>query len=320
MKRIGLLTSGGDAPGMNAAIRAVIRCANYNNIETVGFVRGFDGILKEDILKLNKRSVSNIINRGGTILKTGRCLEFLTKEGQEKAAKILKKEKVDGLVVIGGDGSYKGALILHKNYGIPVVGVPGSIDNDITGTDFCIGSDTALNTALDCIDKIRDTATSLERIFVVEVMGKTVGYIAMNVAISGGAEEVIVPEMDFDIDKMCQEIKKGHEAGKQSWIIVVAEGKAKAENVASDITKKTNFETRATVLGHIQRGGSPTAQDRILATRLGAASVELLIKGDYGKAVGIANGEINATPLETASVTRPFKHEDFYRLMKIMSS
>lgn len=320
MKKIGLLTSGGDAPGMNAAIRAIIRYANYYNIETIGYLRGFEGILKEDFYKLNKRSVSNIINKGGTILKTGRCQEFYTKEGQEKAARILKKDKIDGLVVIGGDGSYKGALSLYKNWGIPVVGVPGSIDNDITGTDLTIGSDTALNTALDCIDKIRDTATSLERIFVVEVMGKTVGYIAMNVALSGGAEEVIVPEMDFDIDRMCQEIKEGHQAGKQSWIIVLAEGKAKADDVSSEITKRTNLETRSTVLGHIQRGGSPTAQDRILATRLGAAAVELLRKGNFGKAVGISNGEINATPLETASITKQFKHEDFYNLMKIMSS
>jgi 6-phosphofructokinase 1 len=305
---------------MNAAIRAIVRYSGSNNIEVLGIERGYEGLIKQKYYSLNNRSVSNIINRGGTILRTGRCKEFMTEAGQKKAVDFLKKEKVDGLITIGGDGTYKGANLLHEKWKFPVVGVPSSIDNDITGTDFSIGSDTALNTALDAIDKIRDTATSLERIFVVEVMGKTVGYIAMHVALCSGAEEVLVPEREYDMANMCGEITAGHKKGKQSWIIVVAEGKVRAQDVASKITQNTGLETRFTVLGHIQRGGMPTAFDRMLATRLGAEAVDLLMQGQFGKGAGIVNGDLKATDLNIACQTEQFKDPGFYKLLKILSS
>lgn len=300
IKRIGLLTSGGDAPGMNAAIRSVVRYGLHHNLEVIGIHRGYTGLINEDIKSLDHRSVAGIINRGGTILETARCDEFLTEEGQRKAVEILKRNKIDALVVIGGDGTYRGAIQLGERWHIPCVGIPATIDNDINGTDITIGADTAINTALEAVDKIRDTATSMDRIFVVEVMGRESGFIASQVALASGAEEVLVPEITYDLDDMCHDIENGYLKGKGSWIIIVAEGEAGAGEIANKITEISGSETRVVVLGHIQRGGSPTAQDRILATRLGAAAVDLILNNDYGKAVGVKGNQITAVDLHRA--------------------
>lgn len=319
LKRIGVLTSGGDAPGMNAAVRSVVRCALHHKLEIVGIFRGFTGLINEEMKLLEHRSVSNTINRGGTILKTARCPEFLTPEGQKSAVAVIKKNKIDGLVLIGGDGTYRGGIVLSRQFGIPCIGVPGTIDNDLNGTEATIGSDTAVNTALEAIDKIRDTATSMERIFVVEVMGRESGFIAMQVAIGGGAEDVLVPERRFDIEEMCHDIVEGNIRGKVSWIIIVAEGAAKAEDVAGKITGITSLETRVVVLGHVQRGGTPTAQDRILATRLGAEAVDLLIKGESCKAVGVISDDINVVDLEFAIQKKKLPTDRIYNLIKILT-
>ncbi|MFH1655407.1 MAG: 6-phosphofructokinase [Candidatus Omnitrophota bacterium] len=318
-KRIGILTSGGDASGMNAAIRSCVRYAIYNKLEVMGIYRGYTGLINEEIELLNHRSVSNIIGRGGTILKTGRCEEFKTKEGRKKAADVLKKNNIDGLIIIGGDGTYRGVQALVSEFRIPCIGVPGTIDNDLCGTDYTIGSDTAVHTALDAIDKIRDTATSMERIFVVEVMGRSSGYIALNVAIGGGAEDALLPERKFDIEQICSDIVEGNKKGKISWIIVVAEGAGKAVDIAKAITEKTDLETREVVLGHIQRGGVPTADDRILATRLGAAAVDLLMKGESDKAVGIVADKLNVVTFKEACKKRELALEELYNLIKILT-
>ena len=319
IKKIGILCSGGDGPGMNAAVRAVVRCALMEGFQVDGIMHGYAGLLNEEIIPLNHRSVSNIISRGGTILKTARSPEFSTDAGKEKAYSVLKKYNIDALVVIGGDGSYKGAARLLELYNFPVVGLPGTIDNDLNGTDQTIGCHTAVNTALDAIDKIRDTAHSMERIFIVEVMGNKSGYIALEVALGAGAEDVIIPERKFDYERMCKEIKEGHKKGKISWVIVVAEGAGKGHEIANTITTMTGLESRFVVLGHIQRGGTPTGQDRILATRLGVAAVELIKKGDFGKAVGIWQDEINTTLLKDAT-RKEFKYVDeFYRLIKLLT-
>jgi len=319
MKRIGVLTSGGDAPGMNAAVRSVVRYAIHNKIEVMGIFRGYQGLINEEMKLLDHRSVSNIINRGGTILKTMRCEEFKTKEGRKRAAEIIKNNKIEGLVLIGGDGTYRGGIALEKEWGIPCVGVPGTIDNDLNGTDSTIGADTAVNTALEAIDKIRDTATSMERIFVVEVMGRESGFIALQVALGAGAEEVLLPERKLDFQEMCQEIVEGNLRGKISWIIIVAEGTAKAADIAKKITEMTSLETREVVLGHVQRGGTPTARDRILATRLGAEAVELLKKGESAKAVGVISDNVNVVDLEFAVTKKELKVDNFYRLIKILT-
>ena len=255
IRRIGVLTSGGDAPGMNAAIRSVVRSALHYNLEVMGIFRGYAGLLNEELKIFDHRSVSNIVGHGGTILKTARCPEFKTEEGQRRGVDVLKKFGIDGLVCIGGDGTYNGALVLSRKWGIPCIGMPGTIDNDLNGTDATIGADTAVNTALEAIDKIRDTVTSMERIFVVEVMGRESGYIAMQVALSGGTEDVLIPERKFDLNRMCHDIVEGNLRGKMSWIIVVAEGAGKADDVARKITDMTSLETRVVVLGHVQRGG-----------------------------------------------------------------
>jgi 6-phosphofructokinase 1 len=319
MKRVGVLTSGGDAPGMNAAIRSVVRCSVYYKLEIIGIFRGYSGLINEEMKPLGHRSVSNIINRGGTILKTARCPEFLTPEGQARGVEVIRRNKIEGLVVIGGDGTYRGGIVLARKFGIPCIGVPGTIDNDLNGTQATVGSDTAVNTALEAIDKIRDTATSMERIFVVEVMGRESGFIAMQVAIGGGTEDVLVPERKFDIENMCHSIVEGNIRGKVSWIIVVAEGAAKAEDVAKKITDFTSLEARVVVLGHIQRGGVPTAQDRILATRLGAEAVELLINKESGKAVGVVSDEINVVDFEFAVQKKTLPADRIYKLMKMLT-
>lgn len=319
MKKIGVLTSGGDAPGMNAAIRSVVRNALSKDLEIVGILKGFEGLIKEEIRPLRHRSVSNILTRGGTVLKTSRSEAFKTEKGQKEAIEVIKTNKIEGLIIIGGNGSYRGAVELSKKWLIPCIGVPGTIDNDINGTDYTIGSDTALNTALGAIDKIRDTVTSLERIFVIEVMGRHCGYIALNVALAAGAEQVVIPEKTFDINKMCQAITQGYIRGKASWLVIVAEGVIKAHEMAEKIREQTELETRTVVLGHIQRGGSPTAKDRILATDLGAAAVDLLIKGMSGVAVGIKGEEVNVTPLEEAIAKKVLKTNHICGLIEVLT-
>ena len=317
IKRIGVLTSGGDAPGMNAAIRSVVRCGVHHNIEVIGIFRGYAGLIDGEVEALDHRSVSGIINRGGTILETARCDEFFTDEGQRKAVEVVKRNKIDALVLIGGDGTYRGGIQLWEKWHIPCVGVPATIDNDVSGTDITIGADTAINTALEATDKIRDTGTSMERIFVVEVMGRESGYIAIQVALASGAEEVLVPELSYDLEDMSQDITDGNLKGKKSWIIIVAEGAAKADDIAKLITDMTGLETRVAVLGHIQRGGNPTAQDRILATRLGAAAVDLLVKGEFCKAVGVQDGRVTAVDFHLAIKEKETNTIDsFYHLLR----
>jgi 6-phosphofructokinase 1 len=319
INKIGILTSGGDGPGMNAAIRSVVRYSLHYGLQVAGIMRGYQGLIENDIIEMNHRSVSNIINRGGTILKTARSKDFSSDEGKKKAAEIAKQRGIDALVVIGGDGSYKGASRFFELSGIPTVGLPGTIDNDLNGTDQTIGCSTAINTALESIDKIRDTAQSMERIFVIEVMGNKSGYIAMEVALAAGAEDVIIPERTFDYAAMHQEIKEGNNKGKISYIIVVAEGAAMAPVVAESITRATGLESRYVVLGHVQRGGTPSGQDRILSTRLGAAAVDLLLNGIYGKAVGVLQDKINVVDLKDASRRAHTDMEQRYDLLKILT-
>ncbi len=317
MKRIGILTR--DCAGINACIRAIVRTADSYGIEIVGIIRGYEGLMNSETTVLTHRSVSGIINSGGTILKTARAKRFLTEEGQLDALKTIKNNQLDGLIVVGGNGSLTGAHVLCEKYGIKVIGVPATIDNDINGVDSALGTDTAVNVALDAIDKIRDTATSLERIFVVEVMGRDCGYIALRVALAGGCEEVIVPEKNLDIEGMCEEITEGNARGKISWIIITAEGKAKAQDVAAKITQITEFETRETVLGHIQRGGRPTAFDRILAARYGNKAVEAIKDGESDKCVSLKNGNLFLLPLEDAIKSKDMEVESYYRLIKILT-
>ena len=317
MKRIAVLTR--DCAGVNAAIRAVVRTATSAGLETLGVLRGYEGLIEGEFITLDRRSVSSIINLGGTILKAARCERFFTAEGQAKAVSNLKSRGIDGLIVIGGNGSLSGAHILAATYGVRVVGVPATIDNDVNGVDLTIGADTSVNVALDALDKIRDTATSLERIFVVEVMGRRCGHIAMQVALAGGCEEVLLPERDFDLGEMCREITAGRSRGKVSWIIVVAEGKARAHDVASVITERTGLETRIAVLGHIQRGGRPTALDRILAARLGHAAVGALINGKSDVCVKLRNETVELLALETAVRPRSCDVEQDYHLLKVLA-
>ncbi len=316
IKRIGVLTSGGDAPGMNAAIRSVARYGLHHKLEVIGILRGYAGLVDEEMKPLDHRSVAGIINRGGTILGSARCDEFVTEEGQRHAVELLKRNKVDALVVIGGDGTYRGAIELWERWHIPCVGVPGTIDNDLNGTDITIGTDTAINTALEAIDKIQDSATSMERIFVVEVMGRECGYIAIQVALAAGAEEVLVPELGYDLEEMLRDIEEGRRRGKFSWIIVVAEGAAKGEDIAKKITELTGSETKADILGHIQRGGNPTARDRILATCLGAAAVDLILKNEFGKVVVAKDGMINAVDLRLAVGKKRIEADSYYQLIR----
>jgi len=320
VKSIALLCSGGDCAGMNTAIRSVTRTALYNKIKVFGVSHGYQGLIDNEFEEFNRRSVSNIMTRGGTILKTARSEEFRTKKGRAKAIKNLKKHKVDGLVVIGGNGSFKGAHALCKETDIRCIGVPGTIDNDINGTDYTIGSLTAVGVALDAIDKIRDTITSLERIFVVEVMGRHCGYIAMRVALAGGAEEVLLPGKKHNIEYVCREIKAARKKGKISWILVVAEGAGSAHKMASVIGRKTGYETRVTVLGHIQRGGSPNALDRIFASRLGADAVKLLIEGESDKMAGIIANQSVATDLSMACRKKEESEEELYKLLKTLEA
>ncbi|MED3622721.1 6-phosphofructokinase [Neobacillus thermocopriae] len=291
MKRIGVLTSGGDSPGMNPAIRAVVRKAIFHNIEVYGIYGGYTGLINGNIKKLELGSVGDIIHRGGTMLHSARCPEFKNPEVRQKGIENLKAHGIEGLVVIGGDGSYRGAKALTEQ-GFPCVGIPGTIDNDIPGTDVTIGFDTALNTVIEAIDKIRDTATSHERTFIIEVMGRDAGDIALWAGLAGGAETILIPEENYDMNEIAERLRKGQERGKKHSIIIVAEGVCSGTEFAKQLKEATNLDTRVSVLGHIQRGGSPTAADRVLASRLGARAVELLIEGKGGRAVGIENNRL----------------------------
>ncbi|MBE3121129.1 MAG: 6-phosphofructokinase [Thermoplasmata archaeon] len=317
MKKIAIITR--DCAGVNAAIRSVVRTACGYKIEVVGVLKGYDGLIDGKFIQLNRGSVSGIINLGGTILKTSRSKRFLTDSGQKQAVKNLHEYRIEGLIVIGGNGSLSGAHNLATQGKIAVVGIPATIDNDITDVDLAIGADTAVNVALDALDKIRDTATSLERIFVVEVMGRESGYIAMQVALAGGCEEVLLPEKESDIEVMCKEIKQGNAKGKSSWIIIVAEGKAKAHDIARLITRNTGFETRVTVLGHIQRGGHPTAVDRILASQLGNYAVEVLRDGQTDICVSMKNDKLVTIPLSVAIQPKKIKVAETYKLIKLLT-
>lgn len=319
IKKLGILTSGGDGPGMNAAIRAVVRTALTNGLEVAGIMRGYEGLVIGEVMELNHRSVSGIISHGGTILKTARSERFRTLDGQKIAHATLQKHNIDALIVIGGDGSYKGAVEFSQRFHVPVMGLPGTIDNDLHGTDQTIGCHTAINTALESIDKVRDTAHSMERIFVIEVMGNKSGFIALQVALGAGAETVIIPERPFDYKALYRQIEEGNKKGKVSWMIVTAEGAAKAPDVAKTITMTTGLETRFVVLGHVQRGGTPVADDRILATRLGAASVELLLNGERGKAVGVLREDINVIDLKDAQKRDVTCHDEYLRLIKLLT-
>ena len=319
MKRIAVLTTGGDAPGMNAAIRAVVRCAVNKKVEVMGVFRGWWGLINDEMKLFDHRSVSGIINQGGTILKTARCPEFKSEEGQDRALANIKKNGIEGMVVIGGNGSFEAAHAFYKKYKIPFIGVPASIDNDISGVDYTIGSDTAINTALSAIDNIRDTATSMERIFVVEVMGRDCGFIALAVALAGGCEGVIIPEKKFDLAAMCHDIVQGNLRGKMSWIIVVAEGAGHATEIAKKITDMTSLETRPVILGHIQRGGRPTAVSRDLGLRFGQIAVDSLLKGVTDKAVGLHCGKVVEIDIETAIKKKELNVDEWFELIKILT-
>ena len=297
MKHIGVITSGGDSPGMNAAVRGVVRAALSRGVKVTGFLHGYKGILLGEVVPMDSIAVGGIINRGGTILRTARCLEFREKQGREEAVANLRKQGIEGLVVIGGDGSLTGARCLHEEFEFPVMGVPGSIDNDISGTDFSIGFDTAVNNSLDAIDKLRDTAYSHDRVFVVEVMGRANGFIAVEVALSGGAEAVLIPEVPFSLLEICDQLRQSFERGKRSSVIIVAEGAARASDVRDFIQKNTGYEARYSVLGHMQRGGSPTSFDRVLALRLGSAAANRWISGFRGEMAGVDGGKVVFHPL-----------------------
>ncbi len=319
IKRIAVLTTGGDAPGMNAAIRAVVRCAVSKKVEVMGVFRGWWGLINDEMKPFDHRSVSGIINQGGTILKTGRCPEFKTREGQERAFANIKKNNIDGLIVIGGNGSFEAAHLFYERYKVPCVGIPASIDNDVNGIDYTIGVDTAINTALAAIDNIRDTATSMERIFVVEVMGRDCGFIALAVALAGGCEEVIIPERKFDLGAICHDIVEANLRGKMSWILVVAEGAGQAVDISKKITEMTSLETRPVILGHVQRGGRPTAVSRDLGLRLGQAAVDSLLSGVADKAVGFHGGKVVEVDFTTAIQKKELKIDTWYNLIKTLT-
>ncbi|MBC3787272.1 6-phosphofructokinase [Spirosoma utsteinense] len=323
MKRIAVFTSGGDAPGMNACIRAVVRGAVYHGIEVFGIRRGYNGMINGDIFQMSSHSVSNIVQRGGTILKSARSKEFMTPEGRSKAYDQLQKFGIEGLVAIGGNGTFTGATLFFDEYGIPTVGAPGTIDNDLYGTDYTIGFDTAVNTALEAIDKIRDTADSHDRIFFIEVMGRDSGYIAIQSGIAGGAELVMVPEVLTPISEVVETLKAGWSRQKASSIIIVAEGEE--EGNANEIAEKiraqvqSDIDMRVTTLGHIQRGGIPTAYDRILASRLGLGALEGLMNGEKNVMAGVVNNELVYTPFkDTIRLPKPI-NEDLLRMVKILS-
>ncbi len=331
MKKIGVLTSGGDAPGMNPAIRAAVRTAIYNGAEVVGIKRGYAGLIEADFVPLGRRSVADIIHRGGTVLLSARCDEFKTKEGIEKGVKNLEDEGIEGLVTIGGDGTLRGAEELSRDYGVPVIGVPGSIDNDMAGTDYSLGFDTAINTVLDAIDRIRDTATSHERTFIIETMGRRAGFLTLEAGLAGGAESILIPEIETKVDDVAQKIKEGYEVGKLHRIVLIAEGFCEnfetnrnledtpAFQLKKELQERLSLETRVIILGHLQRGGKPTATDRVLGSRMGAKAVELLLDGQTNKMVSFVGNKISS-----CEITEMFKLEkkidkEIYDLANILS-
>jgi len=320
--KIGVLTSGGDAPGMNAAIRAVVRTCVYRNIEVEGIFQGYQGMIDGDFKKLNERSVARILGRGGTILKSSRSKEFLTKEGRQKAYDNMKKHGVNALITIGGNGTFTGAHVFYEEFGIPVMGVPGSIDNDLYGTDHCIGFDTATNTVVDAVDKIRDTATSHNRLFFVEVMGRNSGFIALKAGIATGAIAIVLPEDEMSIDDLVATLRESEESGKSSSIVLVAEGSKSggAYEIAKKVTEKySEYETRVSVLGHLQRGGAPSCYDRVMASRMGVAAVEGLLEGRKDVMIGIINDRETYTPLSEAINQRHMPNRDELRIARILS-
>ncbi len=322
MKRIGVLTSGGDSPGMNAAIRAVVRACKYYNLESIGIRQGYEGLIQNDVQLLGPRSVKNIINQGGTILKTARSEEFRTEAGRKKAFQNIQKNKIDGLIVIGGDGSFKGANILHQEYNLPFIGVPGTIDNDIFGTDFTIGYDTALNTVVEAVDKLRDTATSHDRVFFVEVMGRDAGFIALNSGIASGAQDILIPEKKDHINELIQSLELSAKSGKKSSIVVVAEGEKLGGvfELANQVkARHPEYDIRVTVLGHIQRGGSPSCQDRVLASRLGIAAVEALMDGKTNVMTGLRSNKVVYTPIEEAIRKHNSIDDELLKVAKILA-
>ena len=323
IKTIGVLTSGGDAPGMNAAVRAVVRASEYNNIDCYGIYQGYHGLVNENITKMSARSVKNIINKGGTILKSARCDEFRTKEGREKAFATIKKNKIDALVIIGGNGSLEGASVFQKEFSVPFIGIPGTIDNDLKGTRATLGYDTALNTVSEAIDKIRDTAISHNRLFFVEVMGKGTGHIALNAGIGSGAEEILIPEHNMGIERLLDSLSKSEKSGKTSSIIIVTEGEKIGKNVfeyATYIEKNLpEYEVRVTVLGHIQRGGSPSSFDRVLASRMGVHALDCLLKGLHNIMIGIKDDNMVNVEIDKAIKSRGDINTDLIRVFDIIS-
>ena len=318
LRRVGVLTSGGDSPGMNASIRAVTRTALYHGLEVIGIRRGYEGLLDGDFVPMTRSTVGGILMHGGTILRTARCQEFMRPEGVNAGVSKLKENDIDALVVIGGDGSFHGALELHKR-GVQVVGVPGTIDNDMAGTDCTIGFDTACNTALECISKLRDTASSHDRMFIVEVMGRHAGFLALETAVACGAEFVLVPEIPADIEAIIKKIHYAKEHGKTHSIIVLAEGVMPAHELADKLKGRCDYDPRIVVLGHIQRGGAPSSFDAVLASRLGYAAVECLLAGQSGMMVGRVKGEILASPLQRAWEERRPLDQDMLRIMDTLS-
>jgi 6-phosphofructokinase 1 len=320
--KIGVLSSGGDAPGMNAAIRAVVRTGIYYGLEVFGIMRGYQGMIENDIVPMHSRSVANIIQRGGTILKTARCKEFFEPEGRKRAYQHLKSLGINGLVVVGGDGSFRGANVFSSEHDIPCIGLPGTIDKDIAGTDFTIGFDTAVNTAVSAIDKIRDTADAHDRLFIIEVMGRDAGYIALHSGIATGAENILIPERKTDIEELVSSLMEKERRKKLVNMVVVAEGdEFGANEIARIIAERMpNAETRVCILGHIQRGGSPTCLDRLIASRMGYAAVECLLEGRFNVMVGIRNNTMNYIPLEKAVKSKQRVSDEWLKIVKILAS
>lgn len=323
VNNIAVLTSGGDAPGMNAAVRAVVRTGNYHGLNVYGVMYGYRGMLTGDIFPMESKSVANIIQRGGTILKTARCKEFYEAAGRKRAYDNLKKFGIDGLVVIGGDGSFKGAQKFSQEFDIPCIGLPGTIDKDIAGTDFTIGFDTAVNTAVEAIDKIRDTADAHDRLFIIEVMGRDAGYIALHSGIATGAEHILIPERKTDIDDVIDQLLANERRSKMVNLIVVAEGDefGGANEVARHVKERMpQLDTRVCILGHIQRGGSPTCIDRLIASRMGYAAVDALIEGNNNVMIGIVNNKIQYTPLDKAVKAKQKIDAEWFKIVKILAS